>query len=69
MGLILDLFKGFDVEYDVKYKIFYVNKPIPIADFLYLKELLKMAKEEVKDIRVYGSKLSRIRSILWVRKN
>lgn len=69
MPLILDLFKGFEVDYDAKHKIFYVNKPIPVKDFLYLKNLLSRVKEEIKDIRVYGDKLSKIRSILWVKRN
>lgn len=57
MYLILDLFRGFGVEYDRKNKIVIVNKPIPVTDFIYLKRLIKGASEEVKDIRVFSDKL------------
>lgn len=57
MYLILDLFRGFEVEYDRKNKIVIVNKPIPVSDFIYLKRLIKGASEEVKDIRVFTDKL------------
>lgn len=57
MYLILDLFRGFEVEYDRKNKIIIVNKPIPVSDFIYLKRLLKGVSDEVKDIRVFTDKL------------
>lgn len=57
MHLILDLFRGFEVEYDRKNKIVIVNKPIPVRDFIYLKRLLKGVSDEVKDIRVFTDKL------------
>lgn len=57
MYLILDLFRGFEVEYDRKNKIVIVNKPIPVSDFIYLKRLLKGVSDEVKDIRVFTDKL------------
>lgn len=64
MDLILDLFRGYEIEYDRKHKIIYINKPIPIKEFMYLKELLKRTRDEVKDIRVYGDRLSKVRTIL-----
>lgn len=57
MYLILDLFRGFEVEYDRKNKIVIVNKPIPVSDFIYLKRLIKGISDEVKDIRVFTDKL------------
>lgn len=68
MYLILDLFRGFEIEYDRKNKILILNKPIPVSDFLYLKKLLKGISDEVKDIRVYSDRLTRVRSVLWVKK-
>jgi len=68
MHLILDLFRGFEVEYDRKNKIVIVNKPIPVRDFIYLKRLLKGVSDEVKDIRVFTDKLRKW-SVLWVKKN
>ena len=68
MYLILDLFRGFGVEYDRKNKIVIVNKPIPVTDFIYLKRLIKGASEEVKDIRVFSDKLRKW-SALWQKKN
>lgn len=64
MNLILDLFRGYEIEYDRKHKIIAINKPIPIKEFMYLKELLKRTNSEVKDIRVYGDRLSKVRTIL-----
>lgn len=64
MDLILDLFRGYEVEYDRINKIITIRKPIPIKEFIYLKELLKRTSSEVKDIRVYGDRLSKVRKIL-----
>ena len=50
MYLILDLFRGFEVEYDRKNKIITINKPMPVPDFIYLKNLLSRVSDEVKDI-------------------
>lgn len=69
MYLILDIFRGFEVEYDRKNKLIIVNKPIPVSDFIYLKRLLNGVSDEVKDIRVYGDRLTKVRSVLWVRKS
>lgn len=67
MGLILDLFKGFEVEYDRKNKILYINKVMKIGDFMYLKHLLTMVSEEVKDIRLFDDKLRKRRAYEWER--
>lgn len=64
MDLILDLFRGYEIEYDRRHKIITIKKPIPIKEFIYLKELLKRTSSEVKDIRVYGDRLSKVRTIL-----
>ena len=64
MDLILDLFRGYEIEYDRRHKTIIINKPIPIKEFMYLKELLKRTNSEVKDIRVYGDRLSKVRTIL-----
>ena len=68
MYLILDLFRGFEVEYERKNKLIIVNKPIPVSDFIYLKRLLNGVSDEVKDIRVYGNRLIKVRSVLWAKK-
>lgn len=69
MGLVLDIFKGFDIEYDRKYKIITINKPMPVGDFVYLKNLLTRVSDEVKDIRLYGDNSIKLRSRIWVKKN
>ena len=69
MYLILDLFRGFEVEYDRKNKIITINKPMPVPDFIYLKNLLSRVSDEVKDIRLYADNRTKIRSKLWVRRN
>ena len=67
MGLILDLFKGFEVEYDRKNKILYINKAMKIGDFMYLKHLVSMSSDEVKDIRLFDDKLRKRRAYEWER--
>lgn len=62
MGLILDIFKGYEVEYDRKNKILYINKAMKIGDFIYLKYLVSMASEEVNDIRLFDDKLRKRRA-------
>lgn len=64
MYLILDLFRGFEVEYDRKNKIITINKPMPVPDFIYLKNLLSRVSDEVKDIRLYADNRTKIRSKL-----
>ena len=64
MHLILDLFRGFEVEYDRKNKIVTINKAMPVNDFIYLKNLLSRVSEEVKDIRLYADNVTKIRSKL-----
>lgn len=64
MYLILDLFRGFEVEYDRKNKIITINKPMPVPDFIYLKSLLSRVSDEVKDIRLYADNRTKIRSKL-----
>lgn len=63
MGLILDIFKGYEVEYNPHTKILEINKPISVATFMNLRRLLKYTSVEIKDIRVYGSRLSKIRGV------
>lgn len=67
MGLILDIFKGYEVEYDRKNKILYINKAMKIGDFIYLKYLVSMASEEVNDIRLFDDKLRKRRAYEWER--
>jgi len=63
MWLILDIFKGYEVEYNPRTMILEINKPISVAAFMDLRRALKYTKCEVKDIRVYGSRLSKIRGV------
>lgn len=52
MSLILEQFQRYDVEYDVKDKYLFIRKPIPVKDFVYLRQLIKLAKEPVDEILV-----------------
>lgn len=63
MGLILDIFKGYEVEYNSRTKILEINKPISVAAFMDLRRALEYTKVEVKDIRVYGSRIAKIRGV------
>lgn len=63
MGLILDIFKGYEVEYNPRTKILEINKPISVAAFIDLRRLLKYTSVEVKDIRVYGSRIAKVRGV------
>lgn len=63
MGLILDIFKGYEVDYDARTKILTINKPISVAAFMDLRRLLRYTCVEIKDIRVYGSRLAKVRGV------
>lgn len=56
MSLISDIFKHYNVVYDRECKIVNVNQPISVADFIYLKQLLRVSTLEYDDIRVGGLK-------------
>ena len=69
MNLILDIFKGYEVEYNPRTKILEINKPISVAAFRDLRRLLKYTSVEIKDIRVYGSRIAKVRGVEWTKKN
>ena len=52
----------FEVEYDRINKILTINKPIRVADFVYLKKIIPYLRNEVKDIRLYGDRRTRVES-------
>ena len=52
----------FEVEYDRINKILTINKPIRVADFVYLKKIIPYLRDEVKDIRLYGDRRTRVES-------
>jgi hypothetical protein len=56
MSLISDIFKHYNVVYDRECKIVSVNHPISVADFIYLKQLLRVSTLDVEDIRVGDTK-------------
>lgn len=62
MNLILDYFKGFEVEYDRMHKIVTINKPMPVSDFIILRYLLTKTIEQVEDIRLYADKSTEVMS-------
>lgn len=61
MNLILEIFKGYGVEYDASIKAIIINKPISVATFMDLRRALKWTNSDIKDIRVYGDNYSRVR--------
>lgn len=52
----------FEVEYDRINKILTINKPMRVADFVYLKKIIPYLRDEVKDIRLYGDRRTRVES-------
>lgn len=52
----------FEVEYDRTNKILTINKPMRVADFVYLKKIIPYLRDEVKDIRLYGDRRTRVES-------
>lgn len=62
MHLILEYFKGFEVEYDRMHKIITINKPMPVSDFIILRYLLTKTIEQVEDIRLYADKSTEVMS-------
>ena len=52
MKTILETFKKYHLKYDEKYKILYINAPIPVSELHRLKEFLKNVEDEVLDIRL-----------------
>lgn len=61
MDLILDTFRGYGIEYDRRNKIITINKEMSVEQFQELKKLLKMATEEIKDVRLYSNRLQKVR--------
>lgn len=49
---IINIFKIYEIEYDRYYKMIYIRKPIPVADFVFLKYVLKDYMYKIDDIRV-----------------
>lgn len=52
----------FEVEYDRTNKILTINRPMRVADFVYLKKIIPYLRDEVKDLRLYGDRRTRINS-------
>ena len=52
----------FEVEYDRTNKILTINKPMRVADFVYLKKIIPYLRDEVIDIRLYGDRRTRVES-------
>lgn len=52
----------FEVEYDRINKILTINRPMRVADFVYLKKIIPYLRDEVKDIRLYGNRRTRVES-------
>jgi len=50
--IILDKFKRYYPEYDIKDKVLYLKGKIPVNEFLGLRLMIKIHKLDVKDIRV-----------------
>lgn len=57
---ILDRYEDYDIEYDVKDKILFICKPIPVVEFIKIRKCLEMCKEKV-EIRVVDRRASLIR--------
>lgn len=69
---VLGVYKRYNVRYDEKNKIVYVNKGIPPIDFYTLRYRLKNVPEEILDLRVYHERISYVRNeegCLCQRKN
>lgn len=62
MGLTNYFKRVFEVEYDRTNKILTINKPMRVADFVYLKKIIPYLRDEVKDIRLYGDRRTRVES-------
>lgn len=52
----------FEVEYDRTNKILTINRPMRVADFVYLKKIIPYLRDEVKDLRLYGDRRTRVNS-------
>ena len=57
MSIIKDILKRYNIVYDRYTQIIDVKQPICVADFIYLKQMLKGTNLEIKDIRVGGAKI------------
>lgn len=56
MSLIKDILNRYNIVYDRECKMVSVNHPINVADFIYLKQLLRVSTLDVEDIRVGDTK-------------
>lgn len=56
MSLIKDILNRYNIVYDKECKMVSVNHPISVADFIYLKQLLRVSTLEIEDIRVGDAK-------------
>ena len=57
MSIIKDILKRYNIVYEKSTGIIDVKQPICVADFIYLKQMLKGTDLEIKDIRVGGARL------------
>lgn len=56
MSIIRDILKRYNIIYDRECKVVYVNQPINVLDFVYLKRMLGVTALEIQDIRVGGAR-------------
>lgn len=49
-----DRFARYHLEYDVKDKMLFIRKDIPVKEFMRIKTYIKVLKIELNDIRVTG---------------
>ena len=54
MNYIFEWLSDYNVEYDVKERILYIRKSIPVREFSLLKRLLKPYMYKVEDIIIEG---------------
>ena len=63
MREILYRYKKYEIEYNRGLGIITLNKKIPVKEFIELKELINRAEEEIKDIRVFGERIYKIKGV------
>ena len=54
--LIKSIFNKYELELDIKSKIVFVKRPIPVENFIYLKRLIMLSSLDIQDIRVTSNK-------------
>ena len=62
MDVIYKIFRGINIEYDMKNKIIIVNQAMTVDEFIYLKRLIRLANLHIKDIRLYSEPIKKARA-------